>query len=180
MFEQVLKSALRRLTSAKKQGLLDDFGLIGGLAVSRWSVPRATLDIDFIVRLEADNRDAVAKLLSGKLRRGDINDPLVCSILYEERARGGSVPVQLLQLPPSWETLAFEDMAQEKMGKVSIPIVGWRALLLLKLYAGGPLDLQDAKNILLACEPSERDLTYLKGKAAALRVSRRLVRVLGG
>ncbi len=38
----------------KKEGLIDDYSLIGGLALSAWVRPRTTQDIDFVVALSGD------------------------------------------------------------------------------------------------------------------------------
>ena len=62
--------------------------------------------------------------------------------------------------------------------KIKLPFVDWKALLLLNLYVGGPLDLRDAENILLSKEPKKNDLEFSRTKSNVLRVSRRLDRVL--
>lgn len=178
MFEKVLITVAAQLESTRAAGMLDNFALIGGLAVSRWSTPRATGDIDLVVRLGSATLASLAAHLHGVARKGSLDDPLLGSIAFEESDENGIVPVQLLQFPPAWERIAFHEVSSVTIADTSIPIVDWKALVLLKLYAGSPLDLHDAKGILAVVSPSERDMEYLRTKANSLRVSRRLAKIL--
>lgn len=178
MFEKIIAKVVNRLNSAKRSGYLEDFALIGGLAVARWGPPRATQDIDFVVKLPRDQLNQTAKFLKAQLRFGDIRDPIMSSMTITERDKLGPITVQLIQFPPSWEKVAFEHVVREKLRKIQLPIVGWKALILLKLYAGGPVDLQDAKSILETISPRKEELNDLKQQASALRISKRLSGVL--
>lgn len=179
MFEKALKAALKKLRSAQQKGLLTDFVLIGGLAVSRWATPRATNDIDFAIQLDEADPQELADYLEGNYIRGALNDPLLGSISFQTKvAADNDVPVQLLQFPPAWEKAAFAHAAEQRLDQLKIPMIDWRSLVLLKLYAGSPLDLEDARRILEATRPSKAELVELKKRATALRVSRKLGRVL--
>lgn len=52
-----------------------------------------------------------------------------------------------------------------------VPVVNWQALVLLKLYAGGPVDLQDARDIVAIRQPSPTELADLAAQAEALGVA---------
>ena len=171
MFERVLKKAVKRLSQAKSKKKLESFGVVGGLAASRWGYPRATLDIDFFISLGERSLKELAESLGGKLRKGGIDDPLLATISFDEEDELGAIPIQLLQFPPSWEEVAMEGMVSETIDGTEIPFVGWKALVLLKLYAGGPIDLEDARNILKVVAPSTAALKDLEKRARSLRVS---------
>ena len=178
MFEVTLKKVLKKLEKAQTAGLLESFALIGGLAVSRWSIPRATADIDLIVALGDSKIEALAEFLGGEYLKGDIRDPLRSSISFELKDKHGPVPIQILEFPKSWEKVAFQEISLDRVGDITLPIVHWKALVLLKLYAGSPLDLQDAQNILATVSPRKKELASLKKKAATLRVSNKLEKIL--
>lgn len=178
MFEAALKTAIKRLNRAKKSGLLDNFCLIGGLAVSGWSQPRATMDIDFLAQIPHGAHEQLATALSGIYRRGDISDALMGTISFVQRAGKISVPIQLIELPPSWEREVVSGVVTRSIGGIKVPLINWQELVLIKLYAGGPLDLEDARNILTSVGPSKAEYARLVERAAALRVSRKLSKVM--
>lgn len=178
MFEKALKEAVARLEAAKLKGHLQQYGLIGGLAVSLWSIPRATADIDFIISLGPSSLETLAEFLNGQCRSGSVQDPLLGAIAMDVLDDTGPLQVQLLQFPPAWEKVSLFGLREVQVGEVLINVVHWKALVLLKLYAASPLDLEDAKNILLRNSPTVADIKELKQKSAKLRVSRRLERVL--
>lgn len=176
MFAKALAEAVRRLRKLSQTGELSAFALIGGLAVSRWSEPRATGDLDFAIKLGSLSLEDLAARLKGKHRVGDIRDPLEGSVTFYV-SKEASVPVQLVQFPPAWEEIALHDLKEHSLDALSIPIADWKAIVLLKLYAGGALDLEDARKILYVMGTEEADLSYIRKKAAALRVSKRLAKI---
>lgn len=178
MFENSIKVAIARLHDAKEKRLLADFTLIGGFAVSRWSIPRATTDIDFAIVAEDERLPELAAYLQGELRKGDVRDPLLASITYTENDENGPIPIKLLQFPLSWEREIFTDIERQAFAGVELPIIGWISLVLIKLYAGGALDLQDARNILRINSPTKREKAELQKRASSLRVSKKLEKIL--
>jgi len=50
--------------------------------------------------------------------------------------------------------------------------------VLLKLYAGGVRDLEDVKSVLATQRPTAAELAQLRGAAQALRVSKKLEKLL--
>ena len=170
--------ATRRLEKLRAAGKLTDFCLIGGLAVSRWGYPRATADIDFAIALGSASLEELAAEVGGLARRGAANDPLMGSVSFCLPDPLSAVPIQLLQFPPAWEVVAFQQPAVLRLDEFDVPVVDWKALVLLKLYAGSALDLEDARRIMQANEISAEDYSYLRKKSSALRVSRKLSRLL--
>jgi hypothetical protein len=78
------------------------------------------------------------------------------------------VPVQLIVLPSKIAAIAFNGVETLTVLGYSVPVVNWQALVLLKLYAGGPVDLQDARNIVAVRKPTGIDRGSLIAQADAL------------
>ena len=60
----------------------------------------------------------------------------------------------------------------------SAPVVNWQSLVLMKIYAGGPVDLQDAKGILAVRKPNEADQKRLTVPAKALGLAEKMQALL--
>ena len=165
MFNQALTEIIRRLEEAKRNGLVQHYALIGGFAVSAWGVPRATNDLDFALALGSSGPSILAKQLKAEFRPADPNDPLRgvfrCSVLVEDN----TIPVQLILLPPKWENLVFQEIVSIEIFDLTVPVVNWQPLLLLKLYAGGPQDLLDAQQILSVRQPNPIELQEISRDA---------------
>ena len=178
MFAETLTLAVKQLDKLCRSGDLSRFNLIGGLAVARWGNPRSTGDIDFAIRLGNRTLDELAELLKGTVRRADAKDPLAGAVTFRPIVKRGAAPVQLVVFHPAWDALIFEVASRVTVGKLRIPVVDWRALILLKLYAGGALDFEDARRIFEAQSPTSKDLARLKARATKLRVSKKLERLV--
>ncbi len=161
MFRQALSELIQRLEEVKARGLLQQYALVGGFAVSAWGVPRSTRDIDFAVALGGRDPVALAAQLGAGYRPGDPDDPLQGLFHIDIKVGEQIVPVQLIGLPPSWTGVIFGGVEQLSVLDCPVPIIGWQALVLLKLYAGGPVDLQDARDLLALHPPASNELKQL-------------------
>jgi hypothetical protein len=172
LFER-LKQAVDVLNTLRAEGCIDGFALIGGLAVSAWSPPRATMDIDLLVLTKTENLDHVVKALSdagmpAELRRGGSDDPvpylirsdfldiIIATKTYQAEAVGKSIAVNVA-------------------GK-EIPVVSPEYLIILKLKAGGPQDLADVKELLAG---NLVDKPLLAALSKRYRVNNLLMRTSG-
>jgi len=174
VFAKALAEILTRLEKAKTRGLLRAYALIGGFAVSAWGIPRATRDLDFAVALGAAAPAAVAEVLEGTFQPGGVDDPLrgVFQVLIPTAAP--PVPVQLLVLPAPWSAVLFEQVEHLSVLGCSVPVVSWQSLLLLKLYAGGPSDLLDAREIWKVCQPKAQAIQRLRNLARQVSLTQEL------
>lgn len=144
LFER-LNQAIDVLAALRADNCVDGFALIGGLAVSAWSPPRATMDVDLLVLAKPENLNHLVKALCdagihAELRRGGFDDPvpfliradfldiIIATKKYEAEAVGESIAVNIA-------------------GK-EIPVVSPEYLIILKLKAGGPQDLADVRELL--------------------------------
>lgn len=63
------KETIAFFDTIKKEGFVDDYALIGGLAFSAWVRPRTTKDVDFIVAIsEQTEWDKIVALIETRLR----------------------------------------------------------------------------------------------------------------
>lgn len=177
VFKEALIRATKKLDDLKEKDALSDFVLIGSIALARWTAPRATSDIDFALKIAGNSLKDLGEKLGGEARVGDLLDPLLGSITFMEQDNSGEIPIQLVHFPPALEKIAFEDPDSIKLDGVQIPVIDWKALVLLKLYAGSTNDLNDARSVIQGTKPSKADIGYIKAKAAALRLSRRWERI---
>jgi len=69
-----------------------------------------------------------------------------------------AIPVQLIVLPSVWNAIIFHGITTLPVFRGAVPVVSWQSLILLKLYAGGPQDLLDARQVLAVCRPSQADM----------------------
>ena len=170
MFPEALTNVLSRLETARTHGLVQAYALIGGFAVSAWGVPRATQDIDFAVAIGSANPHELATFLGGRFEEGERDDPL--RGVVHASLQVGSVPVslQLIFFPSSLTEITFRHVETlSVMGRI-VPVVSWQMLVLLKLYAGGPQDTIDARQILQIRHPQSDDLQVISKLAESLGI----------
>lgn len=174
MLQKALVNAVTKLEEVKSKGLLSDFILIGGFAVSAWGYPRATDDIDFAIKLNREKLLELAEHLKAILKQGDDTDPLVAILEFESL----TYPVQLMVFPKNWEDIAFSEVKLAQITDLELPLPNWKSLVLLQLYAGSEADLYDAKRILDIQGPGTRAEEVLRETARRLRVSKKFDRML--
>lgn len=170
MFQQALTDITQRLDEARKKKLVRSYALVGGFAVSAWGVARATRDIDLAVALGDVDPTRLATHLKASYQPGDEDDPLHGVFRLQLRVGERTIPVQLILLLPQWADLVFQHVKTISVLECRLPVVDWPALVLLKLYAGGPVDLQDARDIIAVRRPnlSEREQLATLAKSLGL------------
>jgi hypothetical protein len=165
VFQQALIDITRRLDEARQHKLVQSYALVGGFAVSAWGVARATQDIDLAVALGTADPTRLATHLKASYQPGDQDDPLRGVFRLELTVGERVVPVQLILLQPKWADLVFRHVKTIVVLECRLPVVDWPALVLLKLYAGGPVDLQDARDIIAVRQPSSSERKELAALA---------------
>lgn len=178
MFAQALTEIVRRLDDAKSRHLLDQYALIGGFAVSAWGIPRATHDVDFAVALGSSDAAALARHLRAEFQPGESDDPLRGVFRTSVTVDDLSVPIQLVLLPQAWSDIIFHNVESLSIAGCMVGVVSWQALILLKLYAGGPQDLLDAEQILAVRQPTPAErqaVAALAGKVGLLAAWQALI-----
>jgi hypothetical protein len=87
--------------------------------------------------------------------------------------------VQLIVLRPKWANEVFRDVETVKVLGCAVPVVKWQSLVLMKLYAGGPVDIQDARSILAVRKPNSADQATLIAQAEVLELAQEVRALLG-
>jgi len=168
VFEEALSQIIHRLDQAREKGLLQSYALVGGFAVSAWGVARATQDLDLAVALGTSHPQTLAAHLGATYQPGDADDPLRGVFRLTLKGGGRGIPVQVIVLQPKWADVVFEGVETIKVLSCAVPVVNWQALVLMKLYAGGPIDLQDARSIVAVRKPGTADRDSLIAQADRL------------
>ena len=132
------------------------YALIGGRAVGVRGHPRMTLDYDFLTTDRRVLQREVWKSLEDAgatvdPREGDHNDPLA-GVVHITLADGTEADVVVAKW--KWEQGVIDRAERLDVGGLHVPVPRTSDLILLKLSAGGVLDLQDVV-VLLAV--SRRD-----------------------
>ena len=126
------------------------YALIGGRAVGARGYPRMTLDFDFLTSdariLQRETwKDLEEGGASVDPRKGDFDDPLA-GVVHIAFANGGEADVVLAKW--KWQSEILERSEPLDVGGVVVPVPITSDLILLKLAAGGPIDLQDVVALL--------------------------------
>jgi hypothetical protein len=122
--------------------------LIGAAALAVHGVARATEDLDLLAVDTAVLDEGLWRELQDAdelaVRRGDFEDPLAGLI----RLRRGDELVEVVVGKGAWMRAILDRRSWLTLRAERIPVVDAADLLLLKLYAGGPQDLLDARLLL--------------------------------
>ena len=126
------------------------YALIGGRAVGARGYPRMTLDYDFLTSDARVLQRETWKHLeqsgaSADPRKGDVDDPLA-GVVHIAFADGLEADVVLAKW--KWQSEVIERSERLDVGGVTVPVPVTSDLILLKLAAGGPIDLQDVISLL--------------------------------
>jgi hypothetical protein len=135
--------------------LLTDFhvqyAVVGAFAVSYYGVPRATSDADTVIwfsstgKSEKDLKDhLLAAGYGAQLNRGDVDDPISGAIIVKDR-HGNRV--DLLLGVRGMDLDAVSRCVSASLMESSIRIIGAEDLIAMKIFAGGPQDLEDVRGI---------------------------------
>jgi hypothetical protein len=127
-----------------------DFVVIGASAMAVYGVSRSTYDFDLMTIDPQALHAATWAVLENEgievdLRYGDVQDPLRGVVRLEAREQR---PVDLIVGHGGWQTRIFEHAGRAVFEGVELPVVGQVDLILLKIYAGGPQDLWDVRQLL--------------------------------
>lgn len=155
------------------------YAVVGAMAAAVHGVVRASLDADAIVALQVREAQALLESLSEDgydiaLRTGDTDDPIPG--LLEIRDRHGN-RVDLLFGLRGMDPGLLDRTHSVRLGGVDLAIVGREDFVAMKAYAGGPIDLADARAVMdLGRESMNAELL----RQLAARFGRDTLRVVEG
>lgn len=149
-----------------------DYCLIGALALGVWGAVRATQDIDFLMLLDDDSRDALMASLSAAgfqvdTRWADLNPTAKDSFV---RLAFGPHAVDLMLARDAFHREALVRRRSVAIDGLTIAVASAEDLMLLKLRAGRDQDFVDVVGVAARQGPA-LDLPYLRAWAGRLGIS---------
>jgi len=126
--------------------------LFGAQAALIWGRPRLTADVDVTVRLEPDNPDALVRAFARhgfrlRVESGDdfVRRTRVLPFVFEPNG----LPVDVVLAGPGLEELFLSRAVTVRVGSVTVPVISPEDLIVTKILAGRPKDVEDVRGILL-------------------------------
>jgi predicted nucleotidyltransferase len=144
-----------------KQGVR--YAVIGAMAAAVHGVVRASLDADAIVALPLREAQVLRHSLieegyEAALRTGDVDDPIAG--LLEIKDRHGN-RVDLLIGLRGMDPELLDRTRQVRLAEAILEVVGPEDFIAMKAFAGGPVDLADARAV-IELERGSLDLELLR------------------
>lgn len=129
-----------------------DYAVIGALAASIHGVVRASLDADAVLSFSAHaaaelEREFSAAGFATSLRRGDADDPIQALLALSDAHQNR---VDLLIGLRGLEPAAFSRVIEVPFQGEVLRIIGREDFIAMKVFAGGPQDLIDARRVIEA------------------------------
>ena len=126
------------------------YAVIGAMAAAVHGVVRASLDADAVVAVQVQEARVLRQSLieaghEAQLRVGDVDDPIPA--LLEVRDRYGN-RVDLLIGLRGMDPEALNRTRQVALAGATLEIVGREDFIAMKAFAGGPVDLADARAVI--------------------------------
>ncbi|MCP5054709.1 MAG: nucleotidyl transferase AbiEii/AbiGii toxin family protein [bacterium] len=144
------------------------YALIGTYAAAAWGSVRATTDIDFLIPVPPEKLRHVLEALRNQgftteYRAGEDRDPVEGFIRLAFQAGYDVEAIELVLgikgMPPG---IYSRSEIIEVVGR-KMPVVSPEDLIILKLLADQPVDLQDAEKVYKVMK-DKMDLSYLKSE----------------
>jgi hypothetical protein len=151
------------------------FVLVGGHAVAAWGAVRATRDIDLLASVpEAQGSRLTKELKQAGFkvdhRKGDESDPLRGLIRVERADAPDALPVEIILGLRKMPDALFMRARKLSFLGLDLPVASPEDMILLKLMAGGPVDMEDACSIFFVMK-GKLDMKYLEAEARRMRIS---------
>lgn len=142
--------------------------LIGGLALSVWAIPRATLDIDLTLWVGAEDFERVCLQLASRYRPRT-NDPLgfAQKMRVLPVATEAGVRLDFLFAAFPFERVMIDRAVVRRFGGVKVRVASLEDLILLKLPSTRGKDREDVR-VILESYGKKLDWDYLLSVADGL------------
>jgi hypothetical protein len=134
---------------------LDELGvrwyLFGAQATLIWGRPRLTADVDVTVRLDPDDPPALVRALEGegfRLRVEPSDDFVRRTRVLPFVHSPTGLPLDVVLGGPGLEDLFMSRAVPIRVGAVTVPVISPEDLIVTKVLAGRPKDLEDVRGIL--------------------------------
>ena len=143
-----------------------DYAVVGAMAASVHGVVRASFDADALLSISISalaelERSLKAAGFTTELRRGDMGDPISALLTLRDNFENR---VDLLVGIRGFDPAAFSRTIEVALEGESLKFVGLEDFVAMKLFAGGPQGLVDARSALEAA-PELPNRELLEGLA---------------
>jgi hypothetical protein len=140
-----------------------EYAVVGAMAGSVHGVVRASLDADAIMSLATQKlRDLQKRFIAAgfetELRYGDADDPIAAMLVLTDRHENR---VDLLVGLRGLEFAAFARAVDVPFQGETLRVIGREDFIAMKVFAGGPQDLSDARHVIHAAR-NQLDLGLLR------------------
>lgn len=131
-----------------------EYAVIGALAVSVHGSIRATTDADVLISMAAAKLAQLQRAFrkagfTSQLQRGEADDPIPALLAVTDKYGNR---VELMAGLRGLDRAAFARAISVSFLDSSLRVVGREDLIAMKCFAGGPLDILDARNVLKAAD----------------------------
>jgi predicted nucleotidyltransferase len=157
MFEKLLKKIAVGLN---EQNI--PYMIIGGQAVLLYGEPRLTRDIDITLGLSTENLDLILSIAS-KIGLTPLVDPqsfVQETMVLPCQDNDTTIRVDFIFSFTPYEQQAIQRARKVKLGDTDIAFASPEDIIIHKIIAGRPRDLEDVKSILL--KNPEIDMRYIR------------------
>jgi hypothetical protein len=138
--------------------------VFGAQAALIWGRPRLTADVDVTVRLDPDQSDRLVHELEGRgfqLRVSQADDFVRRTRVLPFVYVPNGLPLDVVLAGPGLEEMFLSRAVQVRVGDVTVPVISPEDLIVSKILAGRPKDLEDVRGILLERLP-QLDLEIIR------------------
>lgn len=135
------------LTALHNGGI--DYALVGGLAVAVWGAPRATKDIDLLIRREDLSRAKAAIAASGVTLEGlpfEFKDGTEMHRVNKVGPAGDLMTVDFIVVDKNLESV-WTTRTRLPFGGGEVQVASRASLIAMKALAARPQDLMDIQNL---------------------------------
>jgi hypothetical protein len=166
MTAQAVLEALRQVWNAL-EGQGRSMAVIGGVALSRWKLFRATRDVDLLIGVASiDTQPLISALtaIGAKQKRpvAPLGNAYIVQLAIEPEDTFVEVQVDLLLADSDYHRQALSRRVPLELEGTTLYVLTCEDLILHKLIAGRMIDLADASQ-LLELNAKEIDHAYLAG-----------------
>ena len=148
------RSALAELLTALAKVMpewTDGWYVFGAQAVQVWGLPRMTADVDLTARLRSDEATgfvSAMKRAGFDLRVKDAGGFVKKTRVLPFVHRRSKIPVDVVLAGPGLEEEFLERARPVDLGGAVVPVISPEDLIVTKLLAGRPKDIEDIRGVL--------------------------------
>lgn len=169
-----IEQALREfIVGLKKERVR--YCIVGALALGAWGQPRATQDLDVLMVLEGKKRDHLLQALQNRGFSLDTEWAEHNPMIRDKHVRllWSGIPVDLMSTRDDHDKNVLVRRRRVPLGPVPLWVAGPEDLILQKLKAGRPRDLEDSLSVIVR-QGKRLNMKYLNRWARSLGVHEEL------